>query len=68
MAEPTRPDPETVERDVADGRDARINRRRDRIVNEIQRNRRGDYRIPTWVLATALAALVAGWILLIVVS
>jgi hypothetical protein len=75
MSEPTRPDPEPVERSAAggqdsraDGQDSRINRRRDRIVAEIQRNRRGQYRIPTWVLTVALVALVAGWVLLVVLS
>ncbi|HEX2357206.1 MAG TPA: hypothetical protein VHI50_12195 [Micromonosporaceae bacterium] len=68
MSEPTRPDPKPVERSAADGQDSRINRRRDRIVAEIQRNRRGQYRIPTWVLTVALVALVAGWVLLVVLS
>jgi hypothetical protein len=36
-------------------------RRRDRYVAEIQRNRAGDHRIPTWVLALALAAMLAAW-------
>jgi hypothetical protein len=82
MSEPTRPDPEPVERFAADGQDSRadgqdsradgqdsrINRRRDRIVAEIQRNRRGQYRIPTWVLTVALVALLAGWVLLVVLG
>jgi hypothetical protein len=75
MSEPTRPDPEPVERFAADGQDSRadgqdsrISRRRDRIVAEIQRNRRGQYRIPTWVLTVALVALVAGWVLLVVLG
>ena len=38
---------------------ARFGRRRERIVAEIERNRRGDYRVPTWVLALVLAAMVA---------
>jgi hypothetical protein len=37
----------------------RVDRRRDNIVAEIERNRRGDYRVPTWVLALVLAAMVA---------
>jgi hypothetical protein len=41
-----------------------IDRRRDKIVEEIQRNRRGDYRVPTWVLAALLATIVAGWVAL----
>jgi hypothetical protein len=73
MSEPTHPEP--AERFAADGQDSRadgqdsrINRRRDRIVAEIQRNRRGQYRIPTWVLTVALVALVAGWVLLVVLG
>ena len=45
-----------------------MDRRRDRIVTEIQRNRRGEYRVPTWVLAAILLAVVAAWTLLIVLS
>jgi hypothetical protein len=44
-----------------------LDRRREKIVEEIQRNRRGDYKVPTWVLAAVLAAIVAGWIALIVI-
>lgn len=35
-----------------------IDRRRDKIVEEIQRNRRGEYVVPTWVLAAALIAMI----------
>jgi hypothetical protein len=44
-----------------------LDRRRERIVEEIQRNRRGDYRVPTWMLAALLAAIVTGWVTLVVV-
>jgi hypothetical protein len=44
------------------------NRRRDKIVAEIQRNRRGEYAVPTWVLAVVLALLVAGWVVLVALS
>jgi hypothetical protein len=37
-----------------------LKRRRDKIAAEIERNRRGDYTVPTW----ALAALLAGFFLL----
>jgi hypothetical protein len=36
-----------------------IDRRRDKIVEEVQRNRRGEYTVPTWALAVALAAMIA---------
>jgi hypothetical protein len=68
MTEPTGPQPEPAERDAADVRESWVFRRRDRIVEEIQRNRRGEYRVPTWVLAVALAVFVVGWLLLIALS
>jgi hypothetical protein len=45
-----------------------VNRRRDRIVAEIARNRRGEYRVPTWVLVAILVAFVAAWAALIIFS
>jgi hypothetical protein len=45
-----------------------VERRRDRIVAEIQRNRRGEYRVPTWVLAAILVAFLAAWAALIFLS
>jgi hypothetical protein len=39
----------------------RVERRRERLAAEIQRNRRGDYTVPTWVLAVTLLAIVAAW-------
>lgn len=45
-----------------------MQRRRDRIVAEIQRNRRGEYRVPTWVLAVILVAFVAAWLTWIFLS
>jgi hypothetical protein len=35
-----------------------VNRRREKIIAEIQANRRGEYTVPTWVLTACLAALV----------
>jgi hypothetical protein len=43
-----------------------LDRRREKIVEEIQRNRRGDYRVPTWVLAALLAVIVIGWVALVI--
>jgi hypothetical protein len=45
---------------------ARAHRRRERIVQEIQANRRGEYTVPTWVLTAALAAIVLGMVALVV--
>ncbi|WP_035699637.1 hypothetical protein [Glycomyces tenuis] len=42
-------------------------RRTERIREEIARNRRGEYTVPTWVLALALAAVIALWILVLFV-
>ena len=38
---------------------AQLNRRREHVAAAIERNRQGDYRVPTWVLALVLAAMVA---------
>ena len=43
-----------------------LERRREKVVEEILRNRRGDYKVPTWVLAAILAAVVIGWASLII--
>ncbi|MEV4617665.1 hypothetical protein AB0J74_02980 [Asanoa sp. NPDC049573] len=42
-----------------------LQKRRQKVIEEIERNRRGDYRVPTWVLAVLLVAVLAGWLLLI---
>ena len=65
MAEEQREGPEFTQ---AEARHGWVQRRRDRIVAEIQRNRRGEYRVPTWVLAAILLAFVAAWALLIILS
>lgn len=43
-----------------------LERRRDKIRAEIERNRRGDYKVPTWVLVLVLVAIIAGWVAIIV--
>jgi hypothetical protein len=40
----------------------RAERRRERIRAEIQRNREGGHKIPTWVLAAVLGLVIAGWV------
>ncbi len=47
------------------GKPSWLKRRRRRIAAEIERNRRGGHRVPTWVLAVILAAVLGGWITLI---
>ena len=49
-------------------REAWLVRRRRKIVEEIERNRRGEYKVPTWVLALILVAFIAGWAALIIFS
>ena len=51
-----------------DERLPRHERRRQKIAAEIRRNREGGHRVPTWVLATVLGLILAGWVALIVVS
>ena len=43
-------------------------RRRDKFVAEIQRNRQGGHRIPTWVLTLVLVAMLAAWAAVILLS
>jgi hypothetical protein len=52
--------------DPSDSDPQRRPSRRDRVRAEIERNRRGEYAVPTWVLALALGLFVAGWIALII--
>ena len=39
----------------------RLEKRRRKIADEIARNRRGEYRIPTWVLVLCLVIFVGAW-------
>lgn len=58
---------EDVGRDPADIPIKRPSRQ-ERIRAQIERNRRGEYVVPTWALALALALVVAGWIILIILD
>ena len=49
-------------------REAWLIRRRRKIREEIERNRRGEYTIPTWALAVMLVVFVAAWALLVILS
>ncbi len=45
-----------------------LDRRRDKIIAEIEANRRGEYKVPTWVLVVALVAMIVAictWLILI---
>ena len=49
--------------------EARMNwleRRREKAVQEILRNRRGEYSVPTWVLGALLGAIIVAWVALII--
>lgn len=59
--EPSDRDP----RDPIEARRSWIERRRQKIIDEVARNRRGEYTVPTWVLAAALVLIVGGWLALI---
>jgi hypothetical protein len=63
----TRPDPPPPDRDRPD-QDPRgwLERRRDKIAEEIARNRRGEYQVPTWVLTLVLVAFLATWLGLVI--
>ncbi|MEV1332523.1 hypothetical protein [Micromonospora costi] len=59
----TSPSPEPTE--SGQQRQNWVERRRNKIRAEIERNRRGEYTVPTWVLAVALVLIVGGWLALI---
>ena len=46
----------------------RVERRRERVRRGVQQARHGRHLVPTWVLATVLGLLLAGWLYLIVTS
>ena len=54
--------PERTAEDVLWGR---VQRKRDRIRAEIQRNRAGGHKVPTWAMAAVLGAVLLGWLWLI---
>jgi hypothetical protein len=65
----TSPNPKPGQDDETDLRPAsRLERRRNKIVEEIQANRRGEFTVPTWVLAAILLLLLAGWAAIIIFS
>jgi hypothetical protein len=45
-----------------------VRRRREKMIEEIARNRRGENRVPTWVLVVLLVAIVGGWTALVLLS
>ena len=59
---------EKAERSFEDVMWGRVERKRDRIRSEIQRNRSGGHRVPTWVLVAVLALFLVGWGVLILTA
>jgi len=45
-----------------------LERRRNRIAEEIARNRRGEYTVPTWVLALVLGLILTAWGTLVILT
>lgn len=59
---------EQPERTAADVRWARVQRKQARIRAEIERNRAGGHRVPTWALAALLGLVVLAWVILVIAS
>ena len=68
MADDRMPDDDAVAYTPRQAREAWLVRRRRRIREEIERNRRGEYTIPTWALAVMLVVFVAAWAALVILS
>lgn len=49
---------QTPEKDSFDVKAGYLQRRREKIIAEIQANRRGEYTVPTWVLTVLLLAII----------
>ena len=65
---PGQPPPEKPERTVEDVLWMRVERKRERIRSQVERDRRGGHKVPTWVLAVILGAIVLGWLCLILLG
>ncbi len=68
MTYPNPPDDNRDERRPGQMRLNWVERRREKIVAEIARNRRGEYTVPTWVLTLALVLIVAGWLAVVLLT
>jgi len=44
----------------------RAHSRREKMIAEIQANRRGEYKVPTWVLGLTLVAIIAAIVLALI--
>jgi hypothetical protein len=59
---------ERPERTAADVRWARLDRKRGRIRAEIERNRAGGHKVPTWALAAVLGLVILAWLILVITA
>ncbi len=59
------PPGEKPERTIEDVMWGRVERRRERIRNQVRHARDGDHKVPTWLLAAVLGLLLLGWLFLI---
>ena len=62
---PGRPEPEPNDHTELDAQMSRLDRRVKRIRDEIERNRAGGHKVPTWVLALLLLLVVGAWFVLV---
>ena len=63
--QPGRPAADKPERRFDSAVRNHFTRKREKMRAEIARNRQGGHRVPTWVLAVILVAIVGAWLLLI---
>jgi hypothetical protein len=59
---------ERPELDAADVRWGRVQRKQVRIRAEIERNRAGGHKVPTWALAALLGLVILAWVILVIAS
>jgi hypothetical protein len=59
---------EPPELDAADVRWGRVRRKQARIRAEIERNRAGGHKVPTWALAALLGLVILAWVILVIAS
>jgi hypothetical protein len=62
------PPSDSGKRSFDEARRARAQRRRERVQADMRRNRDGDHRIPTWVLAVVAGVILAGFVYVIVAT
>jgi hypothetical protein len=65
--QPGRPS-DPAKRSLEEAMRARAQRRRERVHADIRRNRKGDHRVPTWVLAVVAGMILAAFVYVIVTT